>query len=85
MNKKVVTKGTFQRQLVELKKKIKGTIQVDWFIIISHAVWLINSLTLGDMVVILKCNLLWIKFMSTCGMAPRWMPQNNFYDKSTLV
>ena len=28
MNKKVVTKGTFQRQLVDLKKKIKTTIQV---------------------------------------------------------
>merc|ERR1719346_835404 len=27
MNKKVVTKGTFQRQLVDLKKKIKTTIQ----------------------------------------------------------
>ena len=28
MNKKVLTKGTFQRQMGELKKKIKSTIQV---------------------------------------------------------
>ena len=28
MNKKVLTKGTFQRQMGELKKKIKQTIQV---------------------------------------------------------
>ena len=40
MNKKVVTKGTFQRQMTELRKKIKSTIQVDilllkyfWYII----------------------------------------------------
>ena len=52
---------------------------------------LINSLVPGRVVVILKFKSvvtewsLWIKFMSTCKTALRWMLQNNFDDTSTSV
>ena len=52
---------------------------------LQHEVWypIINSLTLGNVVAILK--ILQIKIMSSCEIALIWMLQNAFDDESTLV
>ena len=51
---------------------------------------LVNSLTPGwcgsDFLIVISDYMLHIKFMNSfCGIAQRWMPQNIFEGKSTLV
>ena len=51
--------------------------------------WCINSLSPGrcgnDFKSAISEHMLRIHFMSTCEIAVRWMPQDTFDDKSTLV